>query len=128
MFVDCPQVEHESLESLCWSVDFLFCAISCNMMISNSDGFGCIESWRLKITLLAPSRYFIVKSSNRENLELSVERGLWATHRNNEAKLNEAFDTCDHVILVFSVNETRHFQVNTHFASPHHSVWWLFDP
>jgi cleavage and polyadenylation specificity factor subunit 4 len=52
-----------------------------------------------------------VKSNNRENLELSVERGLWATHRNNEAKLNEAFDTCDHVILVFSVNETRHFQV-----------------
>ncbi|KAL2620215.1 hypothetical protein R1flu_000420 [Riccia fluitans] len=55
-------------------------------------------------------RFFIVKSSNRENLELSVERGLWATHRNNESKLNEAFDTCDHVILIFSVNETRHFQ------------------
>lgn len=55
-------------------------------------------------------RYFIVKSSNKENLELSVERGLWATHRNNEAKLNEAFDSCEHVILVFSVNETRHFQ------------------
>lgn len=56
------------------------------------------------------SRYFIVKSSNRENLELSVARGLWATHRNNEAKLNEAFDLCDNVILIFSVNETRHFQ------------------
>ncbi|CAM6088244.1 unnamed protein product [Calypogeia fissa] len=55
-------------------------------------------------------RFFIVKSSNRENLELSVERGLWATHRNNESKLNEAYDTCDHVILIFSVNETRHFQ------------------
>ncbi|KAJ7535320.1 hypothetical protein O6H91_12G027700 [Diphasiastrum complanatum] len=56
------------------------------------------------------SRYFIVKSNNRENLELSVQRGVWATHRNNEAKLNEAFDTSDNVILVFSVNETRHFQ------------------
>ncbi|KAG6541916.1 hypothetical protein Mapa_016641 [Marchantia paleacea] len=55
-------------------------------------------------------RFFIVKSSNRENLELSVERGLWATHRNNESKLNEAYDSCDHVILIFSVNETRHFQ------------------
>ena len=40
-----------------------------------------------------------------------MERGLWATHRNNEAKLNDAFDSCDHVLLVFSVNETRHFQV-----------------
>eukprot|EP00249_Psilotum_nudum_P018908 c27014_g1_i1 orf=264-2606(+) len=56
------------------------------------------------------SRYFIVKSSNRENLELSVERGMWATHRNNEAKLNDAFSSCDNVILIFSVNETRHFQ------------------
>lgn len=56
------------------------------------------------------SRYFIVKSCNRENLELSVMRGMWATHRNNEAKLNDAFDSCDNVILVFSVNEARHFQ------------------
>lgn len=56
------------------------------------------------------SRYFIVKSSNLENLELSVQRGIWATHRNNEGKLNEAFDSCDNVILVFSVNGTRHFQ------------------
>ncbi|KAH7292579.1 hypothetical protein KP509_29G075600 [Ceratopteris richardii] len=49
-------------------------------------------------------------SSNRENLELSVARGLWATHRNNEAKLNEAFDSTENVILIFSVNETGHFQ------------------
>ncbi|MCO5613486.1 hypothetical protein L7F22_067763 [Adiantum nelumboides] len=56
------------------------------------------------------SRFFIVKSSNRENLELSVARGLWATHWNNEAKLNDAFDSCDNVILIFSVNETGHFQ------------------
>ncbi|XP_021717647.1 30-kDa cleavage and polyadenylation specificity factor 30-like [Chenopodium quinoa] len=56
------------------------------------------------------TRYFIVKSCNRENLELSVQQGVWATQRSNEAKLNEAFDTVEHVILVFSVNRTRHFQ------------------
>ncbi|KAL0540555.1 hypothetical protein IC582_020563 [Cucumis melo] len=56
------------------------------------------------------SRYFIVKSCNRENLELSVQQGVWATQRSNEAKLNEAFDTADNVILIFSVNRTRHFQ------------------
>lgn len=60
---------------------------------------------------LWPCRFFIVKSSNRENLNLSLERGLWATHRNNEAKLNDAYDSCENVILIFSVNETRHFQV-----------------
>ncbi|XP_050223914.1 30-kDa cleavage and polyadenylation specificity factor 30 [Mercurialis annua] len=56
------------------------------------------------------SRYFIVKSCNRENLELSVQQGLWATQRSNEAKLNEAFDSAENVILIFSVNRTRHFQ------------------
>lgn len=56
------------------------------------------------------TRYFIVKSCNRENLELSVQQGVWATQRSNEAKLNEAFDSVEHVILIFSVNRTRHFQ------------------
>lgn len=56
------------------------------------------------------SRYFIVKSCNRENLEISVQQGVWATQRSNEAKLNEAFESIENVILVFSINRTRHFQ------------------
>ncbi|KAL1829524.1 hypothetical protein ACET3Z_007936 [Daucus carota] len=56
------------------------------------------------------SRYFIVKSCNLENFELSVQQGVWATQRSNEAKLNEAFDSVENVILIFSVNRTRHFQ------------------
>ncbi|KAK4488153.1 hypothetical protein RD792_003895 [Penstemon davidsonii] len=56
------------------------------------------------------SRYFVVKSCNRENLELSVQQGVWATQRSNEAKLNEAFESVENVILIFSVNKTRHFQ------------------
>jgi hypothetical protein len=30
-----------------------------------------------------------------------VEQGLWTIHHNNEPKVNEALDTCAHVILVF---------------------------
>ncbi|KAL3851522.1 hypothetical protein ACJIZ3_013404 [Penstemon smallii] len=56
------------------------------------------------------SRYFVVKSCNIENLELSVQQGVWATQRSNEAKLNEAFESVENVILIFSVNKTRHFQ------------------
>ncbi|KAH0917867.1 hypothetical protein HID58_025527 [Brassica napus] len=56
------------------------------------------------------NRYFVVKSYNLENFELSVQRGVWATQRSNEAKLNEAFDSVANVILIFSVNRTRHFQ------------------
>ncbi|CAK7324575.1 unnamed protein product [Dovyalis caffra] len=51
-----------------------------------------------------------IESCNRENLELSVQQGVWATQRSNEAKLNEAFDSAENVILIFSVNRTRHFQ------------------
>lgn len=40
-----------------------------------------------------------------------MQQGVWATQRSNEAKLNEAFDTVNNVILIFSVNRTRHFQV-----------------
>ncbi|GER48911.1 cleavage and polyadenylation specificity factor30 [Striga asiatica] len=57
-----------------------------------------------------PTRYFVVKSCNRENLELSVQQGVWATQRSNEAKLNEAFESVENVILIFSINKTRHFQ------------------
>lgn len=63
-------------------------------------------------------RYFIVKSCNRENLELSVQQGVWATQRSNEAKLNEAFDSVENVILIFSVNRTRHFQVDCYYLYP----------
>jgi cleavage and polyadenylation specificity factor subunit 4 len=55
-------------------------------------------------------RFFIIKSANRENLELSTRRGAWATHRNNEQRLNAAFDTVANVILIYSINESRHFQ------------------
>ncbi|KAM0907962.1 hypothetical protein ACQ4PT_015769 [Festuca glaucescens] len=56
------------------------------------------------------SRYFIVKSCNRENLEISVQQGIWATQRSNEAKLNDAFESMENVILIFSINRTRNFQ------------------
>nr|GFC57800.1 cleavage and polyadenylation specificity factor 30 [Tanacetum cinerariifolium] len=42
---------------------------------------------------------------------------LWATQRSNEAKLNEAFDSVENVILIFSVNRTRHFQGCARMAS-----------
>ena len=69
-------------------------------------------------------RYFIVKSCNRENLEFCTTRGVWATQRSNEAKLNEAFDSADNVILIFSVNRTRHFQVLT---IPCDATWSLMN-
>lgn len=37
------------------------------------------------------TRYFIIKSLNHENIQLSVEKGIWATQLMNEPILEEAF-------------------------------------
>lgn len=58
----------------------------------------------------APVRYFILKSTNRENVERSIEQGVWSTQRHNEQKLREAFEQSKDVFLIFSVNSSGHFQ------------------
>nr|VDC98223.1 unnamed protein product [Brassica oleracea] len=81
--------------------------------LSQFDGHKSFSCWSLRISCLlscSSLQYFVVKSNNSENFELSVQQGVWATQRSNEAKLNEAFDIVDNVILIFSVNRTRHFQ------------------
>jgi cleavage and polyadenylation specificity factor subunit 4 len=57
------------------------------------------------------ARYFLISSSSRATLETAVRHGTWATsHRQNESKLNAAFDTSDNILLFFSVNDSQHFQ------------------
>ena len=36
--------------------------------------------------------YFVLKSNSLKNLEISLEKGVWATQKRNETKLNKAFD------------------------------------
>lgn len=56
------------------------------------------------------TRYFIMKSNNHKNIVLSIEHKLWATPRGNQEKLNEAFRSASHVILIFSVTGSGCFQ------------------
>lgn len=63
-------------------------------------------------------RYFILKSNNMPNLRRSVENAVWATQPHNEAKLNEAYHTADEVRLIFSVNQSGHFQGHARMSSP----------
>lgn len=58
-------------------------------------------------------RYFIMKSSNLRNLEISQQKGIWSTTPSNERKLNRAFWESSVVYLVFSVQGSGHFQVRT---------------
>jgi len=62
-------------------------------------------------------RYFVIRSSNHRNVTASVEKGVWATTWRNKEKFNEAFRTCDSVLLIFSVNKSQHFQGYARMAS-----------
>ena len=52
-----------------------------------------------------------MKSHNFENVSLAKAKGVWSTPPQNEYKINQAFDQCSNVILIFSVKESGRFQV-----------------
>ncbi|KAM6329095.1 3'-5' RNA helicase YTHDC2 isoform 4-T4 [Alca torda] len=57
-----------------------------------------------------PVRYFIMKSSNLQNIDISQQKGIWSTTPSNERKLNRAFWESSMVYLIFSVQGSGHFQ------------------
>ncbi|KAM9338343.1 3'-5' RNA helicase YTHDC2 [Symphorus nematophorus] len=62
-------------------------------------------------------RYFIMKSSNIRNIEISQQKGIWSTTPSNEAKLTKAFLEKNLIILIFSVQGSGHFQGYARMAS-----------
>ncbi|OBZ71287.1 hypothetical protein A0H81_08711 [Grifola frondosa] len=75
-----------------------------------------------------PKRYFILKSLTQFDLDLSVEKGLWATQRHNEGILDQAFRTSKEVYLIFGVNKSGEFYGYARMAGPvlhgEHRVSW----
>ncbi|CUA75163.1 Collagen alpha-1(XXVII) chain [Rhizoctonia solani] len=53
-----------------------------------------------------PKRYFILKSLTQIDLNISVDRGLWATQPHNESTLDRAYRTSKDVYLIFSANKS----------------------
>ncbi|XP_061875352.1 3'-5' RNA helicase YTHDC2 isoform X2 [Colius striatus] len=64
-----------------------------------------------------PVRYFIMKSSNLQNIDISQQKGIWSTTPSNERKLNRAFWESRMVYLIFSVQGSGHFQGFARMAS-----------
>lgn len=56
------------------------------------------------------ARYYIVKSNCGENVQNSMEHGVWATTHGPTKKLVHAFRTVENVILIFSLTESSSFQ------------------
>ncbi|KAF8491173.1 YT521-B-like domain-containing protein [Russula emetica] len=61
------------------------------------------------LTRYFPQRYFILKSLTQHDLDLSVQRNIWATQQHNEEILDQAYRTSKDVFLIFGVNKSGEF-------------------
>lgn len=59
---------------------------------------------------LKKSKFYIIRSSNFDNIIISRNYREWATTRANEGRLNEAFNISPHVFLIFSVSKMSEFK------------------
>ena len=88
-----------------------------------------IELQNPSISLIEGSQFFIIKSSNKENIEKSKKNCVWATTATNSKKLNEAFNK-GRVILIFSANGTQSYQgyaIMTSFCADTPSNLWQIE-
>ncbi|CAN6481031.1 unnamed protein product [Victoria cruziana] len=97
----------------------------CNSIIADEhEDHSFVGRTDLNDVHLNVTRYFIIKSLSHRNIQLSVERGIWATQVMNEPILEEAFHNSDKVILIFSVNMSGYFQGYARMMS---AVGWRRD-
>ncbi|XP_074473095.1 3'-5' RNA helicase YTHDC2 isoform X3 [Sebastes fasciatus] len=97
---------------------------SCSVTLDSPSDSPCPSSSGkqtskpLSPQLVLPSvRYFIMKSSNVRNIDISQQKGIWSTTPTNEAKLTKAFLENTVIILIFSVQGSGHFQGYAHMTS-----------
>ena len=55
------------------------------------------------------ARFFVMKSFDIESVKLSYKFNVWATTSGPTKKLLDAFNSCENVYLIFSVNESGCF-------------------
>ncbi|KAL6808298.1 YT521-B-like domain-containing protein [Trichoderma sp. SZMC 28015] len=67
---------------------------------------------------VAESRYFLIKSFNFKNVDMSQRDGLWITSARNGAIFANAFKHHKNVFLIFSVNKSKAFQGYARMTSP----------
>ncbi|KAJ7100499.1 YT521-B-like domain-containing protein [Mycena epipterygia] len=86
---------------------------------SNSNSSGSFASTTSSLLQRHfPQRFFILKSHTKDDLDLSVRTGLWATQRHNESTLDRAFRTSKDVFLIFSVNRSGEWYGYARLAGP----------
>ncbi|UZJ56919.1 hypothetical protein CBS101457_006239 [Exobasidium rhododendri] len=63
-------------------------------------------------------RFFILKSLDTDDLDRSIQTGLWATQPHNEQVLDQAFRNSETVFLIFSANQSGGFYGFAKMAGP----------
>ena len=106
---------------------------SINNNILNSRGTNQVldplKSYQLQKQLMEGSQFYIIKSSNVENIEKSKTHSVWATTISNSNRLNQAFNK-GKVILIFSVNGAQLFKgyaIMTSFSAETQSNIWQLE-
>ena len=106
---------------------------SLNNNILNSQGINQVldplKSYQLQKQLMEGSQFYIIKSSNVENIEKSKTHSVWATTISNSNRLNQAFNK-GKVILIFSVNGAQLFKgyaIMTSFSAETQSNIWQLE-
>ncbi len=77
--------------------------------LSEEELFSLGEDY-LPFSMERNIKFFILKSANYENLAASASHGKWIVRQFLVPALNDAFTSCDGVILFFSVVNSRQFQ------------------
>lgn len=54
-------------------------------------------------------RYFMMRSVNVRNIQISASKGIWATSLGNCHRLRQSYPDVDHVILIYAATESRTF-------------------
>ncbi|EDW69180.2 YTH domain-containing protein 1 [Drosophila virilis] len=82
--------------------------------------------------LFRDTRFFLIKSNNSDNVQLSKSKSVWATLPQNDANLSQAFKEARNVLLIFSVNESGKFAGFARMAAPSRrdipQVAWVLPP
>uniref|UniRef100_A0A672ZR70 RNA helicase n=1 Tax=Sphaeramia orbicularis TaxID=375764 RepID=A0A672ZR70_9TELE len=79
----------------------------------------CACSTQIPLALAPNSiQFFVMKSSNLRNIEISQQKGIWSTTPGNEAVLSKAFMENKLIILFFSAEGSGHFQGFARMTSP----------
>ena len=95
----------------------------------NQTNLYSIQYQNPSLPLINGSQFFIIKSSNKENIEKSKRYSVWATTIQNSNRLNEAFKK-GKVILIFSANASQSYQgyaIMTSFSADSPSNLWQVD-